>query len=120
MRHYFSLRLKLNDVIKDESFEKLICENLRRTRSVLGKHCRIEFWHENLDEGIIKDFVRRNEHLLFKINTKITKKYTYCWFIIDPRNEDKSEARFRWKGNILKGIVKYTELLSHTMNKEGK
>ena len=120
MKNYFSLRIKLNDVIKDESFEKIVCENLRRARKVLGKSCRVEFWHEGLNESVIKDFVKRNENLLFKINTKITKKHNLVWFSIDNKNEDKCESRFKWKGDILQGIVKYTELLLHTLNKGKK
>ena len=65
---YFSLRMKLDDVIKDGDTEKMILENIRRCSKVAGKVFRVILWHENLSEKDCEEFVKRNEHLLFEVN----------------------------------------------------
>ena len=62
---YFSLRMKLDDVVKDRDTEKMILENIRRCSKVVGKVFRVIFWHENLSDKDCKKFIERNEHLLF-------------------------------------------------------
>ena len=51
MQHYFSLRLKLDDIIKNEDFEKKVLENIRYCRKLLDKKFRVIFWNENLTEN---------------------------------------------------------------------
>ena len=112
---YFSLRLKLDDVVKDKDFEQKVLENIRYCRKVVGKVFRVIFWNENLTEKQCEDFVKRNEKLLFEVNTKITKRFEYSWFLIES-DGDKSKWRYKSEGNILKGIASYIQLMKH-MNK---
>ena len=73
MMKYYSIGMKLNDVIKDKDTEQVVLENIRRCSKIVGKTFKVVFWHVNLTEQNCKDFVKRNEHLLFEVNTKITK-----------------------------------------------
>ena len=119
MIQYYSLRMKLNDVIKDKDTEQIILENIRRCSNIVGKLFQVVFWHENLTKGECKDFVKRNEKLLFEVNTKITKRFETEWFIIDTENE-KSQARYRYEGDILKGIVQYLEIINHIRKRDSE
>ena len=116
---YYSIRMKLNDVIKDMDIEQTILENIRRCSKIVGKSFQVVFWHVNLTEQNCKDFVKRNEHLLFEVNTKITKRFENVWFLIESENE-KSNGRYRYDGDILKGIVQYLEIINHMKNRDGE
>ena len=109
-----SLRIKLNNIIIDKDYEKLVLENIRRCARVTGRGFKVVFWHKNLIENDIKRFIKRNENLLFEMNAKITKKNSnsHAWFVIDIDDSDKSLYRYKWKGDILVGLVKYIELVS--------
>jgi len=119
MMKYYSIGMNLEDVIKDKDTEQLILENIRRCSNIVGKVFRVVFWHENLSEKECKDFIKRNEKLLFKVNTKITKDFKNVWFIIDSKNE-KSSGRYRYEGDILKGIVQYLEIIKHIKKRDGE
>ena len=119
MMKYYSIGIKLNDVIKDKDTEQVVLENIRRCSNIVGKMFKVVFWHVNLTEQNCKDFVKRNEHLLFEVNTKITKGFKNAWFIIDSKNE-KSSCRYRYEGDILKGIVQYIEIINHMKNRDSK
>ena len=116
---YYSVRMKLNDVIKDKDTEQTILENIRRCSKIVGKSFQVVFWHDNLTEQNCRDFVKRNEQLLFEVNTKITKRFEKVWFLIDSENE-KSQARYRYDGDILKGIVQYLEIINHMKKRDGE
>ena len=116
---YYSIRMKLNDVIKDNDTEQIILENIRRCSKLVGKYFKVVFWHENLTEKQCKDFVRRNEKLLFEVNTKITKGFNPARFIINSIGE-KSQSRYRYEGDILEGIVKYLEIINHMKKRDGE
>ena len=117
MMKYYSIRMKLDDVVKDIDEEQIILENVRRCSKLVGRMFRVIFWHDNLTEQNCKDFVKRNEHLLFEVNTKITKGFKNAWFIINSKNE-KSQARYRYDGDILKGIVQYLEIINHMKKRD--
>ena len=116
---YYSIRMNLEDVIKDEDIEQTILENIRRCSNIVGKYFKVIFWHEELTEKQCRDFVKRNEKLLFEVNTKITKKFETSWFLINTRNE-KSRARYRYEGDILDGIVQYLKIINHIHKRDGK
>ena len=107
----YSMRVPLEDIINTED-EQLILENIRRCARLVGvKLFRISLWHKSLTQKDIKEFIKRNEHLLFEINTRITKQVEYAWFVIDTENEDGSRSRYRWKGDVLSGLVEYVNLV---------
>ena len=116
---YYSIRMKLDDVIKDKDTEQVVLENIRRCSRIVGKFFKVVFWHVNLTEQECKDFVKRNEHLLFEVNTKITKRFENTWFLIDSDNE-KSHGRYRYDGDILKGIVQYLNIINHMKKRDGE
>ena len=119
MIQYYSLRMNLEDVIRDKDTEQTILENIRRCSKLVGKYFKVVFWHENLTQKQCRDFVKRNEKLLFEVNTKITKKFEKVWFIINSKNE-KSKCRYRYEGNILEGIVQYLEIIKLIKNRDSK
>ena len=119
MMQYYSIRMNLEDVIKDKDTEQLILENIRRCSNIVGKFFKVVFWHENLSEKECKDFIKRNEKLLFEVNTKITKRFESTWFLINSRNE-KSSGRYRYEGNILDGIVEYLKIINHIKKRDGE
>ena len=103
MMRYYSIGMKLNDVIKDKDTEQVVLENIRRCSKLVGKFFKVVFWHDSLTEKQCKDFIKRNEKLLFEVNTKITKDFRDVWFLIDSKNE-KSSGRYRFDGDILKRV----------------
>jgi len=115
-----TIRINLEKVITDINFEKKVLENLRRCNKSLGKLFQVVFKHDNLTEKQCKDFIYRNEHLLFEINTKITKEFDPVWFLIDPDNEDECKYRYKWCGNILDGVVKYLQIAKKVIRGMGE
>ena len=113
---YYSIGMKLNDVIKDKDTEQTILENIRRCSNIVGRFFKVVFWHVNLTEQECKDFVKRNEHLLFEVNTKITKVQEPVWFLIG----EGKDGRYRFDGDILKGIVQYLEIINHMKRRDGE
>ena len=116
MIKYYSIRMKLNDVIQNVDREQLILENINRCNSIVGRLFKVIFWHENLSKEECRKFVERNEKLLFAVNTKITKQKTDVWFLINSENE-KSNWRYKHDGGILSGISHYMEIIKHLKKK---
>ena len=116
MMKYYSLGMKLNDVIKDKDTEQVVLENIRRCSKLVGKFFKVVFWHVNLTEQECKAFVKRNEHLLFEVNTKITKVKEPVWFSIG----DSKEGRYRCEGDILHGISEYIKIVNHIKKRDGE
>ena len=114
---YYSIRMKLDDVIKDKDTEQVILENIRRCSNIVGRFFKVIFWHDNLTEQNCKDFVKRNEHLLFEVNTKVTKRFENVWFLIDSTNE-KSAWRYKHIGDILSGISEYIKIINHMKKRD--
>ena len=116
MMKYYSIGMKLNDVIKDKDTEQVILENIRRCSNIVGKWFKVVFWHVNLTEQECKDFVKRNEHLLFEVNTQITKRVVPVWFAIG----DGKDGRYRFDGDILNGISQYLKIINHMKKRDGE
>ena len=115
---YYSLRIKLDDVIINEDFEQKVLENIRYCRNLVGKQFRVIFWNKTLTDKQCEEFVKRNEHLLFEVHTKITKRFNMTWYLIQSDGE-KSRWRYKSDGDILDGITSYIKLINH-MNKGNK
>ena len=110
MMKYYSIGMKLNDVINDTDTEQIVLENIRRCSKIVGKTFKVVFWHVKLTEQNCKDFVNRNEHLLFEVNTTITKSKEDVWFSIDAK---KGSDRYTFDGDILQGISEYLKIIKH-------
>ena len=104
--------MKLDTIIINEDFEKKVLENIRYCRKLVGKQFRVIFWNVKLTEQECKDFVKRNEHLLFEVHTKITKEFRNAWYLIESEGE-KSKWRYKSEGDILDGIASYIRLIKH-------
>ena len=115
MMKYYSIGMKLNDVIKDKDTEQVVLENIRRCSNIVGKMFKVVFWHVNLTEQNCKDFVKRNEHLLFEVNTTITKTKENVWFLIGEGN-----GRYRFDGDILLGISQYLKIINHMKKRDDR
>ena len=116
MMKYYSIGMKLNDVIKDKDTEQVILENIRRCNNIVGKMFKVVFWHVNLTEQECKDFVKRNEHLLFEVHTKITKIKEKVWFSIG----EGKDGRYTFDGDILQGISQYLKIINHMKKRDGE
>ena len=117
----FSIRMKLNDVIGKD--EQVILENIRRCKQFTGKGFKVIFRNDGLSETKCKDFVKRNEKMLFEIHTKITSinsPFDNCWFLIDKKDEDKCKKRYNFRGDILSGIAEYIKIIKHLKGKENE
>ena len=117
----FSLRMKLNDVIGKD--EQIILENIRRCKQFSGKTFRVIFRNDGLSSKECEDFVKRNEKMLFEINTQITSRnnpFDSCWFLIDTDNTDQCTRRYCYKSDVLSGIAEYIKMVKHfkKVNKE--
>ena len=114
----FSLRMKLNDVIGKD--EQVILENIRRCKQFSGRTFKVVFRNDGLSEKECKDFVKRNEKMLFEISTQITSinsSLDTCWFLIDSDDSDKCKRRYCYKGNILTGIAEYIKMVKYFQRK---
>ena len=116
MMKYYSIGMKLNDVIKDKDDEQVILENIRRCSKLVGKMFKVVFWHVNLTEQECKDFVKRNEHLLFEVNTQITKRIIPVWIAIGDGKGDRN----RYDGDILTGISQYLKIINHMKKRDSE
>jgi len=115
----YSLRMKLNDVIGKD--EQVILENIRRCKQFAGKQFKVVFRNDGLSEKECEEFVKRNEKMLFEIDTKITSTnslFDSCWFLIDAREEDNCKKRYSYKGSILSGITEYIKIIKHLVNND--
>ena len=115
--NYLSLRMKLDDIVTDRNFEIKVLENIRYCNKIIGKRFRIIFWNDNLTEKECKNFVKRNEKLLFEVNTKITKEFNYVWFLVKSDN-DKSNCRYHTDNNMLGGISMYLKLAKFLIKRD--
>ena len=120
MMKYYSLEMKLDDVIADSGTELTILENIRRCNRIVGKSFKVIFWHENLTEQDCKDFIERNENLLFEVHTQITKGPVDTWFIIySPSEKINCRTRYRVEDyDILSGISRYLNIIKHIQKRE--
>ena len=113
---FLSIRMKLDDVIKDIELEKQILENIRYCRKLVGEQFRVIFWNESLTDKQCEEFVKRNEKMLFEISTQITSTnslFDTCWFLINTDGLDKCSSRYKYKGDILTGITEYIKMVKH-------
>ena len=115
--NHLSLGIVLDDVVKDIDFEKQVLENVRFCRKSLGKLFKVVFLNKNLSEDDVKNFFKRNQSILFEVNTKITKHENVVWFIIGDFG-DNIKYRYNYRGTILKGIVEYRNIVNILIKKE--
>ena len=108
----FNLRMSLDNVISGD--EEKILENIKYCSRLVGKSFRVVFWNSDVSETDIKEFIKRNEEILFDLNTKITKKSfpEHAWFLINS-NGDKCKAHYTFSGSVINGIASYIKIIKH-------
>ena len=117
----FSLRVNLDDIISDSSIEKKFLEKISTCRKVVGDEFKLILWNKNLTENEVKSFVKRNHEKLFDYNTSITKENSSrAWFVIDNSYSDNSNYRYKFVGNIFKGLKEYLNITNHIKGRDRK
>ena len=115
---YYSICLKLDDIIVSETTENIVLNKLKKCRDLSGRMFKVIFWHKNLTEKECKNFVKRNQKFLFDFGTEITKNPKKSWFIINS-GENEVEGRYRYEGDIINGLDQYINIINH-MQKVGR
>ena len=113
---FLSLRMKLDEVVKDLDYEKRVIENIKYCRRIIGKEFKVIFWNKELLESEVKDFIKRNSETLIEVNTEITKEFNICWFVIGE--EDESKHRYMYNGEILSGIAAFLKVSKILIKKD--
>ena len=109
--------MQLDIIVQDKNLEKEVLNNLMKARKITGKTFKVIFWNKALSENKVKEFVKRNKEILFKMSTQITKQFSYSWFIIDS-DGDKSRWRYHCDGGILSGIDSYIKIIKHMIKRD--
>ena len=118
--NFKSLNLPLQKFINTDD-ERIVLENIRRCSRLVGKTFQVNFWYIDLDEKDIKEFIDRNEKLLFEVNTKISKGPERAWFCINPlKTKTHGECRYYYEGDILSGITQYLNLHKELKKRENE
>ena len=105
-----SLNIPLQEFINSDQ-ERIILENIKRCRRLVGKTFEVNFWYIDIEESEIKKFIDRNEKTLFDINSKISKQPERAWFCINPlKIKTHGQCRYYYEGDLLTGIVQYLKL----------
>ena len=121
MDYSLSLKISLDEIIEEGlDYERKVMENLFRFSNYVGsKHFKIIFKHSELSEEQIKEFVGRNESVLFQLNTKITSSYCQAWFTIQRLStENIGPYRYKYVGKIIDGLAQYFKMVKHLKDKE--
>ena len=111
MKRELSLKISLDEIIEQGfDYERKVMENLFRFSNFVGpKQFKVIFLHKELETEKINEFVKRNENVLFHINSKITTNDCTAWFVIENKKTEHKFLTYRYKyiGNILDGLPKY-------------
>ena len=89
-----SLKISLDEILtEDFDYERKVMENLFRFSNYIGvKHFKVIFLHKESSEEKINEFVKRNENVLFHINSKITSNDCTAWFVIENKKTGKQSG----------------------------
>ncbi len=118
---YRSIKVKLDLILEDENTEKNILSKLEKCRDLTGKNFRVIFWNEKITKKEIESFIKRNSNLLIKLNSDITKDKTkFGWFTMGDKILFKGSFRYLYEGNIMTGLDKYMELVTHIIKRENE
>ena len=123
MDYFLSLKISFNEILSSGlDYERKVMENLFRFSNYVGsKQFKVIFYHSGIKEKEIKEFVGRQENMLFQINTKITSTQCQAWFTIECSEEEKQGPyRYRYVGTILEGLAQYFKMVKHLKDKENE
>tara|TARA_Y100000361_G_scaffold37176_1_gene31789 strand:+ start:268 stop:642 length:375 start_codon:yes stop_codon:yes gene_type:complete len=121
MDYFLSLKISLDEILeKGLDYERKVMENLFRFSNYIGsKQFKVIFYHYNLEEKNIKEFISRQENILFQINTKITASNCQAWFTIQKtQKENQGPYRYKFVGSIIDGLPSFFKMVKHLKDKE--
>ena len=118
MMKYMSVSLKLDDVVLNDKIEKKVIDKLLECKKLSGNLFKVVFFHTKMKQKECKDFVKRNQDNLFELGTDITKSNKDTWLLIDSKNENKSNWRYKWDGGVLSGLDEYIRLVTFINNRK--
>jgi|7_EtaG_2_1085326.scaffolds.fasta_scaffold00666_15 hypothetical protein len=93
----------------------------------LLKHCRtvtkgafcIIFYHDDIPETEIKQFVNKNSEILFDLVTQITSnRDEYVFFLINSDASINDNYRYLFRGPVLRGLTEYLDLIKHINSRD--
>ena len=107
----FSIRLNLDQIIFDASFEEEVMSKIYDCNKRCIGHFELILWNKNISTENAKAFIDRYDK---NLNIRITKDFsTNVWFLIDTSLDDESTYRYKWNGEILDGVDKYLDIINH-------
>ena len=108
-----SIGLYLDHIIDRDDIGNILNEIKICKDMTHGKFMLILF-NQNLSENKLKSFTKKHSDILFEIHTKFTQKKTFrVGFFIDIFDCGIENYRYRYEGDIYKGIRAYKRLLTH-------
>ena len=118
-RGLFSIRVELAKVLQSDEYEQLVFENLERCKRMVGVKFNVIFWCKTVDKIVVNKFAIENRDRLFKLGVELTRKQGSVWFLIKSSNGEKSNGRYRYEGDIIRGIVEYLKIINHMKKRDG-
>ena len=116
----YSIRIELDEVLKNKEHTQLVFENLKHCKRNVGLRFKVILWHKKLDKKTIKDFTIKNKELLFELNAQITAQFNKSWFLIKSSESEISDARYRYEGDVIDGIVEYLKIVKHIIRRDNQ
>ena len=118
MKNIFSVGIRLDNIVKSTEIEQNILRKLAECKKISGKMFKVIFWHENLTEKQCKDFIKRNQKILFDFNSEITKDPKNLWFWINS-GKNNFIHRYKYEGDIIDGLNVYLKIVNHMKKRDG-
>jgi hypothetical protein len=120
MNRFYSVRIDLEEMIKNVNYEISVIEKLYKCKLNAERAFKVIFYYENLNEKDIKEFVKRHEDSLFKLHADITNKDKIAWFCISKKEKPntKRNLRYYYRGDIMSGLDFYIKLIVNINKRE--
>tara|TARA_Y100000310_G_scaffold81691_1_gene78244 strand:- start:651 stop:1052 length:402 start_codon:yes stop_codon:yes gene_type:complete len=114
-----SIGLFLDHIIDRDDIGTILNE-IKICSDMTGGKFMLILFNQNLSENKLKSFTKKHSDVLFNVHTKFTQKKTFrVGFFIDIIDCGIENYRYRYKGDIYKGINEYKHLLKHISRREG-
>ena len=108
-----SIGLFLDHIIIRDDISNVLNEIKICKEKTNGKFMLVLF-HSNLNENKLKVFAKKYSDILFRLHTKFTKNKNFrIGFFIDSFDCSIKNYRYRYEGNIYKGMQEYKNLTRH-------
>ena len=124
-----SVGVILDNFIDLDNVDELL-EKIKVCSSKSSSQFKLILYNIDVDEVKVREFVKRHENLLFKVNAKFTKILKeYVFFLIDDSfNQSRKQLsislikkinfRYRYLGSLEKGLEEFVRVLAHIRNSD--